>query len=277
MLSLKVRKPNFDFSGDTTFQWQPDNPRLALSLNASSFFAVGFERFVVKTMRDAMPLITDPDILNEAKLFQGQEGQHGYAHKLHIDSMIRLYPNLKDTFAKVCRHFDALYDNKSTKFRLAYVANLEATFPPVMNFMIENREILFSKGIKNISSLFLWHAIEETEHRGSASTIYNHIAKNRWYRLATLPVALKHFAEFDTLIRKEFESNIPASERMAGLGAAPKPFAGIPLRRRVLLALRLAQSMWPWHDSENEKPPQWFDEWMQADSNGVDMSTFYGR
>jgi len=277
MLNLKVRKLDFNFTGETPFQWQPDNPRFATTLNASSFFAVGFERFVVKTMREAMRFITDPDILQEARLFQAQEGQHGYAHKLHIDSMILHYPTLKETLARAYQHFDALFDNKSMQFRMAYVANMESTFPPVMNFMIENREALFSKGSKNISSLFLWHAVEETEHRGSASTIYDHIAGNRWYRLAKLPAALKHLAQFDSLIRKEFETKIPLSERMAGLDNAPKPFGGIPLRRQILLALRLTRSIWPWHDAENEMPPHWFDEWLQADSDGVDMTTFYGR
>jgi predicted metal-dependent hydrolase len=277
MLNLKVRKPDFNFTGDTPFQWHPENPRFATSLNASSFFAVGFERFVVRTMRDAMPHITDPDIQREARLFQAQEGQHGYAHKLHIDSMIRLYPNLKATHEKVGKHFDALYDNKSLKFRLAYVANLESTFPPVMNFMIENRESLFSKGRKNMASLFLWHAVEETEHRGSASTIYNHIAGNQWYRLAKLPGALMHLAEFNALIRREFVANIPLSDRTGGIDTPPKPFACVPFGQRMLLAIRLAQGVLPWHDSDNEKPPQWFNEWMQADSDGVDMATFYGR
>jgi len=276
MLDLKVRKLDFDFN-DMPFQWHPDNPRFATSLNASSFFAVGFERFVVKTMREAMPHISDAGIANEAKLFQSQEAQHGSAHKLHIDAMVRLYPALKDTFEKVCRHFDALYDNKTLDFRLAYVANLEATFPPVMNFMIENRQSLFAEGNKKLSSLFLWHAIEETEHRGSATTIYNHIVKKPWYRLAKLPAALGHLGEFNTLIRNEFAEKIPLSERMAGLDTPPARFARIPFTRRILLALRLAQSVWPWHDSENEKPPPGFDEWMRADREGIDMTTYYGR
>jgi predicted metal-dependent hydrolase len=277
MPPIKVRKPAFDFSDDVPFQWQPDNPRFATSANAVSFFAVGFERFVVKAMRDAMPLVKDPAVLAEAKAFLGQEAQHGVAHKLHVDCMIRLYPDLKDTYERMCRYFDDFYDNKSMAFRLAYVANMESFFPPVINFAINNREILFSRGHRKISSLFLWHAIEEVEHRGSAAVVYNHLVKNRWYRLLRLPSALRHLMGFDALIRKEFAEKIPLRERMAGLDSAPKPFAGIPDRQRLLLALQLALCAMPWHDPEAEKPPEWFHEWMQADRDGIDMTTFYGR
>lgn len=277
MPTIKIRKLSFNFSGDVPFQWQPENPRLATTLNAASFFVVGFERYVVKTMRDVMPLIKDPEILMEAKLFLGQEAQHGIAHKLHIDSMIRIYPNLKYTYDNVCRHFDALYENKSMEFRMAYVANMESAFPSTINFVINNREIMFSRGDKRISSLFLWHAIEETEHKGSASIVYDYIVKNRWYRLAKLPSAAKHLMEFNSLIRKEFELNIPLGDRMAGLDSPPEPFGRIPHSQRFLLAYNLARSFLPWHNPEHEKPPEWFDVWMQADRDGVDMTTFYGR
>jgi predicted metal-dependent hydrolase len=277
MPPLTVRKLTFDFTGDVPFQWQPDNPRLATSVNAASFFAVGFERYVVKAMRDAMPLIKDPDVFQEAKSFLGQEAQHGIAHKLHVDSMIRLYPNLKYTYEKVCQLFDKLYENKSMKFRLAYVANMESAFQPVIHFTIGNRETLFSKGDKRISSLFLWHAIEEAEHRGSASMIYDHLVKSRWYRLAKIPRAISHQMQFDALVRKEFELHIPRNDRMAGLDSPPKPYGSIPYKQRFLLALHLARSIFPWHNPENKKLPEWFDEWRRADRDGVDMTTFYGR
>jgi len=276
MPALKIRKLTFDFAG-VPFQWLPENPRLATSINASSFFAVGFERYVAKTMRDAIPHIKDPEILEEAKLFFGQEAQHGYAHKLHIDSMIRIYPNLKSTYEKVCQHFDDLYNEKSMEFRLAYVANMESAFPPAINFVIKNREILFSRGDKNISSLFLWHAIEESEHRGSADTVYNHLVKSRWYRLKQLPAAAKHFLEYDKLIRREFELNIPLSDRMADLERPPEPLAGISYMQRFLVVLQLIRNFLPWHNAASDKPPAWFDEWMQAERDGIDMATFYGR
>lgn len=274
---LKIRKLNFDFAGDVPFQWQPDNPRLALSLNASSFFAVGFERYVVKTMRDTMPLIKDPEILQEAKLFLGQEAQHGLAHKQHIDAMIRRYPGLMHAYDKVCRHFDDLYENKSIRFRLAYVANMESAFSPIVRFTINNREVLFSKGHKKVSSLFLWHAIEESEHRGSAAIVYDYLIGSRWYRLAKLPRAAMHFLEFDKLIRKEFEAAIPQDERTAGLESAPEPFGCVPVGQRLLLAFNLIRSFLPWHNPQSEKTPEWFDEWMRAERDGVDMTTFYGR
>lgn len=277
MPALKVRKLPFSFDDEIPFQWQPSNPTFATFLNQLSFFAVAFERYLIKALRDAIPLIENESVRIEAKLFLEQEAQHSLAHKTHVDFMIRKYPGLKTAFTKACQHYDNLYQKESTQFHLSYIANLEATFAPMLTFVIDHREALFSKGHVKVSSLFLWHAIEEIEHRSSAYVIYNEFVKNKWYRITKVPHLAKHLSEFFKMIGEEFEKNVPLEIRTAGMDHPPEALGMIPRKRRMLLTLNLIKCFFPWHNPKNEIEPEWFDEWMHAEEEGCDMTQIYGN
>lgn len=275
MSALTVRKPAFRFD-DVPFQWQPSNPAFATFLNQLSFLAVAFERYIIKVLRDVLPRMDEGDAKHEAQLFFEQEAAHSMAHKRHIDAMIRLYPALKSTLDKACKHFDDLYARETTKYHLAYIANLEATFTPTLSFVIEHREALFANGHRTISSLFLWHAIEEIEHRSSALDIYSAVVRNRWYRITKVPSLVRHLDGFFKLMQEEFDRHVPREEQTAGLTFVPKPMGKIPLRAKIVLQLNLLRCFLPWHKPANEREPAWFSTWMSASRDGIDMSSFYG-
>ncbi len=98
--------------------------------NAVSFLAIAFEKMIVSTMAEAKPLLTDPVIAEEADAFTRQEGQHSMAHRQHARGLIKAYPALKETLDEVIAAFDDLVANTPLKYRLAYTADLEATFTP---------------------------------------------------------------------------------------------------------------------------------------------------
>jgi len=277
MSSLVVRDISFDFSDDVPFLWQPSNPPFSYGLNALSFFFVGFERYIIKALRDATPRITSQEVREEARLFLEQEAKHSVAHKGHIEAMIRGYPGLAETFRKTNGHWDQLYRLESTDFHLAYIANLESTFTPTLRFVIEHRESLFSAGDARISSLFLWHAIEEIEHRSSAHLIYRDVVGNRFYRLSKIPSLARHIRGFFQLIWEEFRACIPREEFDDAHHPPQQALSHIPARERLALNLRLLACLLPGHDPANEALPAWFDEWMLAERTGKDMSTFYGH
>jgi hypothetical protein len=51
------------------------------------------------------------------------------------------------------------------EFRLAYIADTEATFTPAFKLMLDNEATFFQPGDDRVASLFLWHFVEEVEHR----------------------------------------------------------------------------------------------------------------
>jgi predicted metal-dependent hydrolase len=135
---LRVRKMRFAFADyDVPFRWNEGNPAFSSMANAVSFLAIGFEKMIVQAIREAMPRITESAVAQEAQAFLRQEGQHASAHRQHVSGLIRHYPGLRETLDKVIGEFDSLTASKSLEYRLAYTADLEATFTPVFKLMLE--------------------------------------------------------------------------------------------------------------------------------------------
>lgn len=274
--SITVRKLPFTFPDGVRFHWHPENPAFGRFLNSLSFLFVGFEKYIIKALRDAMPLIRDPAVSTEARLFLEQEAQHSVAHNRHIDALIRTYPGLRETLEKAIAHFEQLYQRESTAFHLAYIADLEATFTPTLSFAINHRQQLFAAGDANVASLFLWHAVEEIEHRASAFVIYNEVVGDTWFRLRKLGAVHRHLQELIAILDAEFERHIRRRELMAGRAVLPPILGGISLRAKALLTARVLSCLGPWHNPAREQVPPWFNEWMSAQAQGQDMTEFYG-
>ena len=60
------------------------------------------------------------------------------AHRQHVKGLIRSYPALQETLDAVVASFDDMTANKPLKYRLAYTADLEATFTPAFKLMLDN-------------------------------------------------------------------------------------------------------------------------------------------
>ncbi len=76
MTDLQVRRIRFDFTGDdVAFNWRPERPAFAMQCNVISFFATGFENFIVDATREAIPLMRNPDDAAEAEAYLRQEAQ----------------------------------------------------------------------------------------------------------------------------------------------------------------------------------------------------------
>src|SRR5215475_6467553 len=77
-------------------------------------------------------------------------------------------------------------------YTLAYIAALEATFPPFFKMILDHRASLLEPGEPRVASLFAWHFVEEIEHRASALVVYDAIVGDPWYRLRVVGPALAH-------------------------------------------------------------------------------------
>ena len=192
MTHLQVRRPKFDFGDDVAFMWSPDNPAFSFSMNATSIIAICFEQMIVAAVQEAKPLITDPAVAEEAIAFLRQEAQHSSSHRKHVTALIKGYPGLQDTFDAAVASFDEVTRTTPLEYRLAYIADLEATFTPSFKLMLDHEQTLFRPGDDRVASLFLWHFVEEVEHRSSALVIYDAVVGKPWYRIRVLPRVVKH-------------------------------------------------------------------------------------
>ncbi|MCX5043075.1 metal-dependent hydrolase [Aldersonia sp. NBC_00410] len=301
MTDLIVRKMRFAFAEtDVPFNWNEQNPAFSSMANAVSFLAIGFEKMIVQLIKEAMPLITDPTIAEEADAFVRQEGQHSTAHRQHVKGLIRRYPGLQETLDEVLGMFDDLTANKPIEYRLAYTADLEATFTPVFKLMLDHDSTLFRPGDDRVASLFLWHFVEEIEHRSSALVIFRSMVDNELYRMRMAPSIFKHVMDTIRIACAGFNKHVPLEERavdslsmfakhrnkqklrklIPGLryedfGPMPRAFDDLPLGEQLVALGGVVRSQMPKHNPGHEKLPALADKWFRKYDEGYDVTRWY--
>lgn len=299
MTDLIVRKMRFAFAEyDVPFLWNESNPAFSAMANAVSFLAIAFEKMIVTSLTEAKPLLTDPVIAEEADAFVRQEGQHSMAHRQHARGLLKAYPALKETLDDVIAAFDELVATKSLKYRLAYTADLEATFTPVFKLMLDNDATLFAPGDDRVASLFLWHFVEEVEHRSSALIIYNGIVDDPWYRMRVAPSVFKHVLDVVRMACVGFNKHIPLEVRKVDAlsafamesrknqllkrfgripdnGPIENAFSGLGVRESLTALSGIVRSQIPGHDPAHEKLPALADQWFKRYDEGYDVTKWY--
>jgi hypothetical protein len=249
-------------------------------------------------VQEAKPRINDVDVAAEATAFLRQEAQHSNSHRKHVNALIKHYPGLQQTFDEAMACFDRLSATKPLEFRLAYVADLEATFTPSFKMMLDNEATLFRPGDDRVASLFLWHFVEEVEHRSSALLIYDAVVGDSWYRIRALPGVVKHLLHVLSVIADGVNDHVPPADRqvdartlLPAYGAlqnvkrklpwvargqvVPPPFASVPRKQRLVAAGRVLLSQTPFHNPQQEPLPEFADRWFQRWDRGGDVIHWY--
>ncbi|WP_433680027.1 metal-dependent hydrolase [Nocardia sp. CA-119907] len=300
MTDLQVRKMRFAFADyDVPFLWNETNPAFSSMANAVSFLAIGFEKMIVNMIREAMPRITDPAIAEEADAFVRQEGQHSTAHRQHANALIRRYPGLQETLNEVIAEFDRLTVHTSLEYRLAYTADLEATFTPVFKLMLDNDAALFQPGDDRVASLFIWHFVEEVEHRSSALIIFDSIVGSDVYRMRMAPSIFRHVMKVIRVACAGFNKHVPQEDRRIDAlamfathrgkqklrkwlrlpvednGPMSRAFDDLRLGEQLIALVGIVRSQLPKHNPDHEKLPALADVWFERYNAGYDVSHWY--
>jgi predicted metal-dependent hydrolase len=303
MTELQIRRIDFGFDETVPFQWLPSHPKFGLMCNAISILAIAFEKFIVVSVRRAIPLITDPAVAEEAEAFLRQEAQHAKNHRKHVAALVAQYPALRQTVDAAVASFARLNETESLEFQLAYTADLEATFTPIFKLMLDHDDVLFRPGDERVASLFLWHFVEEVEHRSSALVIFDALVGNRWRRTRATRKVFRHVLQVYREILAGFNEHVPERDRRAesrnvspdGVRREellarlpvpaslrrrlrtfpPSPFAPASNVEMMTLVYRLILSQVPHHRPQKEPLPAFADRWHDSYTRGLDVTRYY--
>ncbi|QLY27939.1 metal-dependent hydrolase [Nocardia huaxiensis] len=299
MTNLQPRKMDFGFEdADVPFLWNPANPAWSSMSNAVSFLAVGFEKMIVKLIMQLKPALTDPEVAAEAIAFMRQEGHHSTAHRAHVKALIKQYPGLQNTLDAVIGEFDLLTEATSHDYRLAYTADLEATFTPVFKLMLDNEDTLFRPGDDRVASMFIWHFVEEVEHRSSAMILFNSLVGDEVYRMRMAPSIFVHVLKVIRIACTGFNNHVPLADRQVDAlsmfarhrakqrvlqyfapyltkGPMPRAFDGLQLRAQLTALGGVVRSQMPHHDPAHEDLPELAGRWFERYDAGYDCTRWY--
>lgn len=148
----------------------------------SSLFPEG-EDFFVRSVRNYRDQITDPELKRQVAGFIGQESIHGREHRAFNERLGTVgYPTrFIDRTTKYLLRLGQVALPK--KGQLAITAALEhytATLAEVLMTDPDARKMLDE--VPEVQSLFLWHAMEESEHKSVAFDVYETVSGNRFRR-----------------------------------------------------------------------------------------------
>ena len=215
-----------------------------------------------------------------------------------MKALIRRYPGLQNTLDAVIGEFDLLTEATSLNYRLAYTADLEATFTPVFKLMLDNEATLFRPGDDRVASLFIWHFVEEVEHRSSALIIFNSVVGSELYRMRMAPSIFAHVMKVIRIACAGFNQHVPLSERQVDSlsmfamhrtkqkiltsfapyltkGTMPRAFDHLQLGEQLVALGGVFRSQMPNHNPDHEKLPALADQWFKRYDDGYDCTRWY--
>ena len=131
------------------------------------------EKFFMRSVRRVSDQITNDELGDKVKAFLGQEAMHGREHRRFNELLADLGYPTKGLEKAVDRGLRIRQRLQSKRANLAVTAALEhytATLAETLLSSEEARQMLAD--VPEVQSLFLWHALEESEHKAVAFDVY---------------------------------------------------------------------------------------------------------
>ncbi|MEP3050767.1 MAG: metal-dependent hydrolase [Erythrobacter sp.] len=190
---IEVRRIPFKFDERINPVWNAAKPEWSHMVNGASLAMPYLEPFLIKTVREALAQVSDPQLEEDVQGFIGQEGAHYRNHRRYNDILKRGYPELAEAEAEMTGDY-AKFQKRSLKWRLAYTAGFETMTIGITEWLIGQRRELFVGANRDVTSLILWHMVEESEHKNVAYDLYQHLYGDYWGRAWGLIVGSCHVA-----------------------------------------------------------------------------------
>lgn len=261
--NIVTRKIPFDFNEDIHPIWNRAKPEWSHMINGASLAMPYLEPFLIRTVREAMAQVSDPGLIEDTKGFMAQEAQHYKNHRSYNERLkANGYPELADIEDAMEADYQRL-QTKSLKWRLAYTAGFETMTMGVTQWLITNRRNLFAGSDPSVTSLVLWHMVEETEHKTVAFDLYQALYKDYWSRAWGVFCGSYHMVK---LTRKGYIQMLKKDGRWNNLRSRLQ-LAKMEWSFVFNVGKMLLGSIVPGHHPKRVTDPDWVSEWSEAYSD----------
>lgn len=155
----------------------------------SALFPEG-EDFFVRSVRHYRDRITDPALKRQVAGFIGQEALHSRAHANFNEKLARLGYRTRqiDRGTRIALWFAGHFTLPRT--RLAITAALEHVTATLAENLLSREDVQALHDIPEVRDLFIWHALEESEHKAVAFDVYQEISGNTLVRTTVMRLVL---------------------------------------------------------------------------------------
>ena len=175
---------DLDFADTPTF-WFDDNPFLTAVLSGLGVSFPPGERYFIASVRHFLPQIDDDELRAAVRAFIGQEANHTKEHLAFNEFLeSRGYP-AKALEDWVARRVAKISTISTPEQNLARTAALEHFTAILAGALIEDPSVA-ERMSPETARLWVWHAIEEIEHRSVAFDVYEQAVGDEGLRRRTM-------------------------------------------------------------------------------------------
>ena len=182
---IPIRHMKFDFDPEQVDHRFYMDAELASAYFASlSIFLTRGEDLVIDTARYHRDFITDPLLKQRVTTLIGQEAIHSKMHEdLNDAYLIRDLPvKLFRTWAGWA--FEYGFERLPQPMKLSLMAGIEHFTAVLAEYMMNHEEVFFRSQDEKQRAIWMWHMLEESEHKDIAFDVFQELSNNYLLRIA---------------------------------------------------------------------------------------------
>lgn len=267
--TLVPRPADFDFGDDIPRYWQGE----AFASRMLDALQLGFpdgERMFIHSLRNYLDEITDPILKEQVKQFIYQEAQHGIGHTNFTETLAKQGLKVKGV-VKFIKSATLLFKKTPRKYQLAATVAAEHLTASLGEYLVSEDDNLLKNAHPTMKAFYMWHAIEEVEHKAVAFDTYTEVAGGGYFMRAfalavTYPVALIPLTA-GTMVMMHADGELNLKELRKG---AKTMFGKQGIWRKTFPAVMefYKPSFHPW----NTGYPESFHHWKEEYAKSGDMT-----
>lgn len=184
-----------DKIGADNVVWSRSCPEFSVFLNALGLHIPYFERYLIRSLRNAKEHIAGESLRRDISAIIGQEAHHAKNFVLFNQALAKKYPKAAQYDREASEYFVARSERDSLKVQVGFTAGYETfTFLSGM-IILQNYDKWFADSDPVLKALWVWHQVEEVEHGAVAFDVYKALyGEQEWYRKWMVLRALMHIA-----------------------------------------------------------------------------------
>ncbi|MCP4004574.1 MAG: metal-dependent hydrolase [bacterium] len=199
-VNITYRRMHFELDAEVPRYWHGGDPGKTHFFTALSLLFPEGEKFFIDSVRHFEDADLDPKTREEIREFVKQEAHHTYQHRIY-NSLVAAQGLNTECYENFLRRALGLVRKiMSHKTQLAITVALEHFTAVLANQLLTNPDL--TKGMHSaVKPLWLWHAVEETEHKAVCFDVYQQVGGQYWMRVLVMARIMMGFPVMITLFQ----------------------------------------------------------------------------
>ena len=174
--AIPRRDIHFKLDGIDLKTWNPHGQHVSQFLNALSIVFPEGEKFFIESARHFKDQVKSPQLLEDLQGFIGQEAMHGREHRVYNERLAEMGYDVDKLERDSMALLRGVSGPKPLR-KLAATCALEHFTAVLAEVLLKHPELIPEGAPAEMRALWMWHAVEENEHKSVCYDVYQSVAQ----------------------------------------------------------------------------------------------------